>query len=94
MQTLNNFDNNERIDEQLSSLEDFMDIIAYTPATTLSTHTQTEEPVEVIEKHQTRQSVSNCTYHHSKNTTNLIRNVFICKSLFCSDSILFDSHEH
>ena len=60
MQTLNNFDNNQRIDEQLSSLEDFMDIIAYTPATTLSTHTQTEEPVRMLETNPPKQLVSNC----------------------------------
>jgi hypothetical protein len=57
---LQNLDNNERMDDQLSSFEDLMDILAHTPATTLSTSTQTEEPIDTVEKHQNKQLVSNC----------------------------------
>jgi hypothetical protein len=67
METLQNLDNNEEIDDQLSSFEDLMEIIGHTPATTLSTYTQTEEPINVIKKHQKKQLVSNCVFRCFRN---------------------------
>jgi hypothetical protein len=60
METSQSRDNYERIDNQLSSFEDLMDIIFDTPATTLSTYTQIDEPINISEKHQSQQFVSSC----------------------------------
>jgi hypothetical protein len=73
MKTPQHLDNNDEIDHQLSLFEDLMDMIAHTPATTLSTSTQTEEPIKAIGKHQKKQLVSNCVCRRFRNITDYER---------------------